>query len=95
MTLPPDSSCANCPVIALVAELRAELAETQTARQTYDHIEIPPIKPIITQITLMEGVCPCCGKPFKAKALAGLEPSSPTSRSAAMSLPRDPLPIHN
>jgi transposase len=49
----------------------------QMAQETYDHIEIPPVKPIVTQVTLMAGLCPCCGKPFKAKAPEGLEPGSP------------------
>lgn len=51
--------------------------EPQTAAQAYDRIEIPPIAAEITRITLMGGVCPGCGKPFKAPAPEGLEPGSP------------------
>ena len=57
---------------------RADLSkERQSARETYDHIEIPRIEPTITQITLMAGLCPCRGKPFKAKAPEGFAPGSP------------------
>ena len=52
-------------------------SEPQTAREAYDRIEIPPIAAEITRITLMGGVCPCCGKPFKAPAPEGLGPGSP------------------
>lgn len=51
--------------------------ERQTAREAYDHIEIPPVEPVVTRITLMAGDCPRCGKPFKAKAPEGMEPGSP------------------
>ena len=49
----------------------------QTARETYDCIEIPRIEPDVTQVTLRGGVCPGCAKPFKARAPEGLEPGSP------------------
>ena len=50
---------------------------TQSAQHTYDCVEIPPIKPDVTQVTLQGGLCPCCGKRFKAAAPEGLEPGSP------------------
>ena len=49
----------------------------QSAQHTYDCVEIPPIKPDVTQVTLQGGLCPCCGKRFKASAPEGLEPGSP------------------
>jgi transposase len=49
----------------------------QSGRHTYDCVEIPPIEPDVTQVTLQGGVCPCCGKRFKAEAPEGLEPGSP------------------
>jgi transposase len=49
----------------------------QSAQHTYDCVEIPPIKPDVTQVTLQGGLCPCCGKRFKAAAPEGLEPGSP------------------
>ena len=67
-------------------ELRAERCQScgadvsQTAQfacESYDHVEIPPIEPEVTRVTLMGGVCPCCGKRFKAIAPADLAPGSP------------------
>jgi len=49
----------------------------QEAVRSYDHIEIPEIKPDITRVTLHGGICPCCTKHFKAEAPSGLEPGSP------------------
>ena len=49
----------------------------QFACESYDHIEVPPIEPEVTRVTLMGGVCPCCGKRFKAIAPADLAPGSP------------------
>jgi len=49
----------------------------QEAAQTYDRIEIPEIKPDVTQVRLHGGVCPCCTKRFVAAPPAGLEPGSP------------------
>ena len=50
---------------------------SQSPQDSYDHIDIPPIKPVVTRVTLHGGVCPCCAKRFKAAAPAGLEPGSP------------------
>jgi transposase len=49
----------------------------QFARQAYDRIEIPEIRPDVTRVTLHGGVCPCCAGRFKAEAPQGLEPGSP------------------
>ena len=49
----------------------------QSPCETYDRVEIPEIKPDVTRVTLLGGVCPCCAKRFKAKPSAGLEPGSP------------------
>jgi transposase len=51
--------------------------EKQTAREAYDRIEIPPVTAEITRVTLMGGICPACGKPYKAPAPEGMEPGSP------------------
>jgi transposase len=67
-------------------ELRAECCQgcgadvsrtAQFACESYDRIEIPPIEPEVTRVTLMGGVCPCCRKRFKAIAPADLAPGSP------------------
>jgi len=52
-------------------------AVAQSAQHTYDCVEIPPIEPDVTQVTLQGGLCPCCGKRFKAEAPEGLQPGSP------------------
>ncbi|MBA2702414.1 MAG: IS66 family transposase [Blastocatellia bacterium] len=49
----------------------------QTACETYDHVEIPDIKPDVTRVTLHGGVCPCCAKKFKAAPPSGMKPGSP------------------
>src|SRR5271157_726211 len=49
----------------------------QNPCETYDRIEIPEIKPDVTRVTLLGGVCPCCAKRFKARPPEGLEPGSP------------------
>ena len=52
-------------------------AEPQAACEAYDHVEIPPIAPEITRITLFGGTCPCCAKKFKAAAPADMAQGSP------------------
>ena len=49
----------------------------QFACESYDRIEIPPIEPDVTRVTLMGGVRPCCRRGFKAVAPAELAPGSP------------------
>ena len=34
----------------------------QSPCETYDRVEIPAIKPDVTQVSLYGGVCPCCAK---------------------------------
>jgi len=43
----------------------------------YDHIDLPPIRPIVTRIHRHRGVCPCCRRPVWAPAPEGFEPGSP------------------
>ena len=43
----------------------------------YDHIDLLPIRPIITRINRHRGVCPCCRKDVTATAPEGFEPGSP------------------
>jgi transposase len=45
--------------------------------EAYDHIEIPPIQPEVTRVTLHGGVCPCCARKFKAAPPEGMKPGSP------------------
>ena len=48
-----------------------------TGVHAYDHIDLPPIRPIVTRINRHRGVCPCCRKPVSAAAPEGFEPGSP------------------
>jgi transposase len=65
----PASHCQHC---------RADVSSVvQTPVHAYDRIEIPEIKPDVTRVTLLGGMCPCCARPFKAAPPAGLEPGSP------------------
>ena len=51
--------------------------EAQFACEAYDHIEIPPIEPDVTRITLHGGTCPNCAKKFKAARPADMPKGSP------------------
>ena len=43
----------------------------------YDHIDLPPIRPVVTRIHRHRGVCPCCRKLVSAPAPDGFAPGSP------------------
>lgn len=43
----------------------------------YDHVELPPIRPVITRINRHRGICPCCRTRFAAAAPEGCDPGSP------------------
>ena len=63
------SSCQHCGTnVSSVPQIGCE---------AYDHIEIPPIRPDVTRVTLFGGICPCCAKRFKAPPPEGLQPGSP------------------
>jgi transposase len=49
----------------------------QSGFHAYDHIELPPIRPIITRIHRHRGVCPSCRRGFSAPPPAGMPPGSP------------------
>jgi len=73
-----DARLAACPNCA------AAFPEAlQTPQQVYERIELPPIKPDVTQIRLFGGRCACCGEQVTAKAPAGLERGSPFGHSIA------------
>ena len=56
---------------------------SQTPQQVYERIELPPVKPDVTQVRLFGGRCACCGERVSAAAPAGLEPGSPFGQSIA------------
>jgi transposase len=73
-----DSKLASCP------SCEAAFPEaSQTPQQVYERIELPPVRPDVTQVRLFGGSCPCCGKRVTAPAPAGLEPGSPFGASVA------------
>src|ERR1700751_2316620 len=49
----------------------------QSGFHAYDHIELPPIRPVITRIHRHRGVCPSCRRGFSAAPPAGMPPGSP------------------
>ncbi|HET9688276.1 MAG TPA: IS66 family transposase [Pseudolabrys sp.] len=52
-------------------------AKGQVLAHAYDHVEIPPIKPLTTRINVHRGDCPCCGKTVTAAPPADMPPGSP------------------
>jgi transposase len=52
-------------------------AAEQALVRAYDHVELPPIKPITTRINLHRADCPCCGKTTTAEPPADMPPGSP------------------
>ena len=63
--------------------MAAVTADDQSLQQLYERIEIPPIKPVVTQVQRHGGVCPCCREKFLAPVPKGLEPGSPFGSSVA------------
>jgi transposase len=49
----------------------------QTLAFAYDHIDLPPIKPVTTRINLYRAQCPCCSKRVTAAPPADMAPGSP------------------
>src|ERR1700751_3187573 len=49
----------------------------QSGFHAYDHIELPPIRPVITRIHRHRGVCPSCRRGFSAPPPVGVQPGSP------------------
>ena len=73
-----DARLAACPNCAA-----AFPEASQTPQQVYERIELPPIRPDVTQIRLFGGRCGCCGVRATAAAPAGLEQGSPFGQSIA------------
>ena len=67
-----DAMAASCP------HCGADVSATpQGPRESYDHIEIPVLKPDVTRVTLHGGTCPCCAKAFKAPPPQDMPRGSP------------------
>lgn len=61
--------CAHCGTAAR--------PEDQPHVHAYDHIDLPPIRPVTTRVNLYSGACRCCGKRVAAPAPADMPPGSP------------------
>ena len=73
-----DARLAACP------RCDAAFPETaQTPQQVYERIELPPVRPDVTQVRLFGGRCACCGERVRAEAPPGLEQGSPFGQSIA------------
>lgn len=51
--------------------------DDQTLAHAYDHVDLPPIKPVTTRINLFRAQCPCCRKRVTAEPPADMTPGSP------------------
>ena len=51
--------------------------EGQELAHAYDHIDLPPIKPVTTRINRHKGLCPCCKKRVVAKPPVDMPPGTP------------------
>ena len=83
-TLHPNPDRVVDAILTACPKCQAALPEiSQTPQQVYERIELPPIKPDVTQVRLFGGRCACCGERVVAAAPAGLEPGSPFGQSIA------------
>jgi transposase len=70
--------------LAVCPKCQAVFPETaQTPQQVYERIELPPIKPDVTQVRLFGGRCACCGERVTAAAPVGFELGSPFGQTIA------------
>ena len=49
----------------------------QRCRHRYDHIDLPPIRPVVTRVEIFGGRCGGCGHRYRAEAPAGMPPGTP------------------
>lgn len=49
----------------------------QRRRHSYDHIELPPIRPVVTRVEIFGGRCGGCGRRYRGEAPAGMAPGTP------------------
>ena len=53
----------------------------QRLRQAYDHIDLPPVRPVVTRVRIFGRRCPCCRRRVRGLPPAGLLPGSPFGAS--------------
>lgn len=49
----------------------------QTLRQAYDHIDLPPVRPVVTRVEIFGRRCPCCRRRVRGVAPEAMPPGSP------------------
>jgi transposase len=67
-----ESYAAVCPHCA-----QALAPSDQPGFHAYDHVELPPIRPVVTRIHRHRGTCSRCRRAFSAPPPAGMAPGSP------------------
>jgi transposase len=83
-TLHPDPDQRVDAMLPACPKCNAAFPEaSQTPQQVYERIELPPIKPHVTQVRLFGGRCACCGEQVTVDAPTGLERGSPFGHSIA------------
>ena len=51
--------------------------DAQRLRHAYDHIDLPPIRPVVTRVELFGGRCKECGHRYRAQAPEDMVPGTP------------------
>ena len=67
-----EATLAACPHCAQTLSLA-----DQPDIYAYDHVDLPPIRPVVTRINRHSGVCPCCDRRVVAPVPDGFKPGSP------------------
>ena len=67
-----EARAAACPHCA-----HALTPADQPGFHAYDHIDLPPIRPVVTRVQRHRGICPGCRRAFSAPAPEGMAPGSP------------------
>jgi transposase len=58
----------------------------QMLRHAYDHVEIPPLRPVVTRVRLFGRRCPACRRRVRARPPETMPPGSPFGRSVVTML---------
>jgi transposase len=71
-------TCGHCGTGLSVAD--------QTLRHAYDHIDLPPIRPVVTRVRIFGRRCPGCRRRVRGKAPVTMPPGSPFGPSVVTML---------
>lgn len=67
-----DCPAQNCPHCGTAMD-----ADGQVLRHAYDHIDLPPLRPMVTRVRIFGRRCPCCRRRVRGTAPATMPPGSP------------------